>query len=368
MSHPFVETKEMTVGYRGVPLIRDIALSVHRGEILTLIGPNGSGKSTILKSLIRQLALIGGTVYLDGKSLQTLPERDLARTMSVLLTEHVRPELMTCWDVAAAGRYPYTGRLGLLSDEDRVKVNEALALVGADELADRDFSCISDGQRQRVLLARAICQEPEVIVLDEPTSFLDIRYKLELLTVLKQLVREKQVAVILSLHEIDLAQKISDQVVCVKEHRVDRVGTPEEVMTTEYIQELYAMQDGVYDAAYGSVEFPKPTGDVHTFVIGGGGYGIPLYRKLQRQGIPCAAGILPVHDREYPVAKALCEKVLEIPAFTMPEDTMLAQAKALIDACETVYCPCMEFGVCNSYNQELYFYAKKQNKLKNLSE
>ena len=104
----FVETKEMTVGYRGVPLIRDIALRVHRGEILTLIGPNGSGKSTILKSLIRQLALIGGTVYLDGKSLQTLPERDLARTMSVLLTEHVRPELMTCWDVAAAGRYPYT--------------------------------------------------------------------------------------------------------------------------------------------------------------------------------------------------------------------------------------------------------------------
>ena len=96
MSHPFVETKEMTVGYRGVPLIRDIALRVHRGEILTLIGPNGSGKSTILKSLIRQLALIGGTVYLDGKSLQTLPERDLARTMSVLLTEHVRPELMTC--------------------------------------------------------------------------------------------------------------------------------------------------------------------------------------------------------------------------------------------------------------------------------
>lgn len=218
------------------------------------------------------------------------------------------------------------------------------------------------------MLARAICQEPEILVLDEPTSYLDIRYKTDFLWLLRSLARKRQMAVVMSLHEIDLAQKISDQVVCVKEHRVDRVGTPEEVMTTEYIQELYAMQDGVYDAAYGSVEFPKPTGDVHTFVICGGGYGIPLYRKLQRQGIPCAAGILPVHDREYPVAKALCEKVLEIPAFTMPEDTMLAQAKALIDACETVYCPCMEFGVCNSYNQELYFYAKKQNKLKNLSE
>ena len=198
MSHPFVETKEMTVGYRGVPLIRDIALRVNRGEILTLIGPNGSGKSTILKSLIRQLALIGGTVYLDGKSLQTLPERDLARTMSVLLTEHVRPELMTCWDVAAAGRYPYTGRLGLLSDEDRAKVDEALALVGADELADRDFSCISDGQRQRVLLARAICQEPEILILDEPTSFLDVKHKLELLAILEKMAREKKMTVIMS--------------------------------------------------------------------------------------------------------------------------------------------------------------------------
>ena len=158
MSHPFVETKEMTVGYRGVPLIRDIALSVHRGEILTLIGPNGSGKSTILKSLIRQLALIGGTVYLDGKSLQTLPERDLARTMSVLLTEHVRPELMTCWDVAAAGRYPYTGRLGMLTREDEEKVEKAMRAVHAEELGGRDFNAISDGQRQRVLLARAICQ------------------------------------------------------------------------------------------------------------------------------------------------------------------------------------------------------------------
>ena len=305
MAHPFVETKEMTVGYRGVPLIRDIALRVHRGEILTLIGPNGSGKSTILKSLIRQLALIGGTVYLDGKSLQTLPERDLARTMSVLLTEHVRPELMTCWDVAAAGRYPYTGRLGLLSDEDRAKVDEALALVGADELADRDFSCISDGQRQRVLLARAICQEPEVIVLDEPTSFLDIRYKLELLTVLKQLVREKQVAVILSLHEIDLAQKLSDRLICVHNGRIERCGTPEQVFTGDYIRTLYDLERGTYNEQFGSLELERVTGEPRVFVIGGGGSGTALYRRLQRRGIPFAAGILPENDVELPTARAL---------------------------------------------------------------
>ena len=355
----YMVTEEASVGYQKRTLIDHVNLHVKKGEILTLIGPNGVGKSTILKSIIQQLSLIAGTVSIDGKELSSYAPKELAKKMAIVMTERIHPERYTCYDVVATGRYPYTGKMGMLQKEDEEKIEEAMRQVQVEALRDQDFERISDGQRQRVMLARAICQEPEILVLDEPTSYLDIRYKTDFLWLLRSLARKRQMAVVMSLHEIDLAQKISDQVVCVKEHRVDRVGTPEEVMTTEYIQELYAMQDGVYDAAYGSVEFPKPTGDVHTFVIGGGGYGIPLYRKLQRQGIPCAAGILPVHDREYPVAKALCEKVLEIPAFTMPEDTMLAQAKALIDACETVYCPCMEFGVCNSYNQELYFYAKK---------
>ena len=109
--------------------------------------------------------------------------------------------------MAAAGRYPYTGRLGILSEQDRMQVRDALHLVQADELADRDFTKISDGQRQRVLLARAVCQQPEIILLDEPTSFLDIKGKIELLTILRQLAQEKQVAVIVSLHELELAQK-----------------------------------------------------------------------------------------------------------------------------------------------------------------
>ena len=173
-----IRTEHMTVGYRGVPLIRDIEIHVRKGEILSLIGPNGAGKSTILKSIIRQLALIGGTVYLDGRAMRSLSEQTVAQSMSVLMTERVQPELMTCGDVVSTGRYPYTGLMGVLSAADRRKVREAMALVHAEELYDRDFSQISDGQRQRVLLARAICQEPEVIVLDEPTSFLDIRYKL----------------------------------------------------------------------------------------------------------------------------------------------------------------------------------------------
>ena len=183
---------------------------------MTLIGPNGAGKSTILKSVIRQLEPVGGAVYLDGRDMAGLSERETARRMSVLMTSHVRPELMTCEDVVATGRYPYTGRLGILGQEDWAKVEECLALVQASDLAERDFSRISDGQRQRVLLARALCQEPEVLVLDEPTSFLDIRHKLELLAILKDMVRSRDLAVVMSLHELDLAQKISDYVVCVR--------------------------------------------------------------------------------------------------------------------------------------------------------
>ena len=237
MKDYYIYTEQMTVGYGGKPLIRNINLHLRRGEILTLIGPNGSGKSTILKSIIQQLSLLGGAVYLDGRSMARMSELEVAKRLSVLMTERIRPELMTCEDVVSTGRYPYTGRLGILTAEDRRIVRESMALVHSEDLADCDFSEISDGQRQRILLARALCQEPEVIVLDEPTSFLDIRHKLELLSTLKDMVRQRQLAVVMSLHELDLAQKVSDYVVCVHNNAIERYGPPEEIFTSDYIME-----------------------------------------------------------------------------------------------------------------------------------
>ena len=174
MADYYVSTQCLTVGYNKKPLIRDISIGVSRGQILTLIGPNGAGKSTILKSIIRQLAPVAGTVTLQGKPMSAMTEKEISRVLSVLMTDRVRPELMTCRDVVSTGRYPYTGRLGILSSDDWKAVDDAMALVHASELAEQSFDRISDGQRQRILLARAICQEPEIIVLDEPTSFLDL--------------------------------------------------------------------------------------------------------------------------------------------------------------------------------------------------
>ncbi len=357
MSDVRLRTEDLSVGYNGRELIRGIALSLRPGEIMTLIGPNGAGKSTILKSVIRQLALVRGTVCLDGRDMAGLREGDVARRMSVVMTSHISPELMTCFDVAATGRYPYTGRLGILTREDREKVAQCLELVHAAELADQDFSRISDGQRQRVLLARALCQEPEVLVLDEPTSFLDIRHKLELLAILKDMVRRRRLAVLMSLHELDLAQKISDQVVCVHGDKIERQGPPEEIFTPDYMRQLYGGARGSYNALFGSLELEAVAGAPEVFVIGGGGAGIPVYRRLQRQGIPFAAGVLQENDLDFPVASALAAEVVAEKRFQPIGEASLRRAAAVMADCRRVLCPLTEFGPFNEGNRQLLWLA-----------
>ena len=254
----FLETEKLSVGYDGKPLIRDVCLQVQRGKIVTLIGPNGSGKSTILKTIVGQLSKVSGTVLLQGAPMERCGQKEIAKRMAILMTERIHPELMTCYDVVSTGRYPYTGALGLLGKEDKRIVEESLELVHGRDMADRPFDAISDGQRQRILLARALCQTPEIIVLDEPTSDLDIRYKLELLTILKTMVREKNLAVLMSLHELDLAQRVSDTVVCVSGDRIDRMGPPEEIFSNDYIARLYHMEPGKYDPCFDTLEYvPK---------------------------------------------------------------------------------------------------------------
>ena len=245
----------LSVGYGKDPLVQGIGLAVRPGQIVTLIGPNGAGKSTILKTIARQLAPLTGTVWLSGRPLSETDEKALSRTMSILMTQRVDPELMTCEDVVAAGRYPYTGRFGILGDEDRRQIDAAMALADVTELRGVDFSRISDGQRQRVMLARAVCQEPSVLVLDEPTSYLDIRYKLELLGILRTLVRERDAAVVMTLHELELARQISDTLVCVKNGAVDRIGTPAEIFSGGYIRRLYDVGGG-FEEVYGFLESP----------------------------------------------------------------------------------------------------------------
>lgn len=353
MADFYFQTSALTVGYDGKPLIRDITIGIAKGEIVTLIGPNGAGKSTILKSITRQLKAISGTVEIDGRSIGGLSYKDLATRMAVVLTQRMRPELMTCRDVVAAGRYPYTGRLGLLTKEDEEKVSAAMEIVHAQELSDRDFGAISDGQRQRILLARAICQEPEIIILDEPTSYLDIRHKLELLVILRSMAKEKGITVIMSLHEIDLAQKISDKIICVRGDTIGGFGTPEEVFEEQKIRELYDIAEGYYDPFFGSVELPRPEGKPEVLVLSSCGHGIPVYRRLQKENIPFCAGILYTNDLDYRLARLLASEVITEKPFHEISDESFDRTMAKVRECQKVIDAGCEIGPCNRRMQEI---------------
>ncbi len=251
----YFETKDLSVGYKGNVLIKDICIGVKPGEIITLIGPNGSGKSTILKTITKHLPKISGAVYIGKDELGNMTYKDLAKKVAVVLTDGIKPELMTCRDVVAAGRYPYTGRIGMLTAEDEEKINDAMMKVHALDLATKDFSAISDGQRQRIMLARAICQEPEIIILDEPTSFLDIRHKIDLLNILQEMARTQGTTVIMSLHEIELAYKMSDKIICVKGDHIKHFGTVEEVFTEDLIKDLFSLDDETFKLYFDSIKF-----------------------------------------------------------------------------------------------------------------
>lgn len=353
MCEPVLQTEALSAGYHRHIIVDGITFSVSSGEICTLIGPNGAGKSTVLKTISAQLPMISGSVSLCGNALEALREKEIAKRLSLLLTQKITAERMTCGDVVSTGRYPYTGTLGILNGQDKKIVYEAMELVGAAHLHDTDFREISDGQRQCVMLARAIAQQPRVMLLDEPTSFLDIGHKLHLLSLLRQLARERQIAVIQSLHELDLAQRFSDRIVCVHDGKAERIGTPEEIFSGDYIEKLYSIRNGVYDPRFGTAEPTAVQGKPEVFVIGGGGTGIPVYRKLYRMGIPFAAGVLHENDLEYPAAKALAAAAITEKAFEPISPQTAAQALAVMRTCKQVICCTASFGTMNAENRIL---------------
>ena len=355
-----LDLESLAVGYDGRALIRDIELHVARGDVIALIGPNGAGKSTILKSVSAYLDPIAGVVRLGGDDLDGLPAKSRARRMSVVLTDHPRTELLTCLDIVEMGRYPYTGGFGQLDDEDKRIVEETMRLANVWEIRHRDFMQTSDGQRQRVLLARAICQSPDVIVLDEPTSYLDIRYQIELLGILRRHAKHKRIGVVMSLHELDMAQKVADYVLCVKGDRIMRAGTPEEIFTRDTIADLYDLEAGTYDPLFGSVEMARPEGEPRAFVVAGGGAGAAVFRDLQKRGIPFATGVLHQGDVDHALALSLATEIVEERAFEPIGDAAYARAKDAAARCGTVIVCDIEYGSMNERNRDLVEWARKE--------
>lgn len=235
----------LSIGYNTAPICTDIQFSVHSGDICCIIGPNGSGKSTLLSALCRQLSPISGEILLDGNPIDTISNKDFAKKVSILTTQRPRTDLTTCREIVESGRYPYTGMFGRLSGDDRIAVDRAMREAAVSELADQFFSEISDGQKQRVMLAKAFAQETDLLILDEPTSFLDVRYRLEFLESLSEKVQRDGISVVMSVHEIDIAGKIADTVVCLGGGRMQACGGAE-IVTDELVQRVFRVDKGLY--------------------------------------------------------------------------------------------------------------------------
>jgi iron complex transport system ATP-binding protein len=238
-----LRTRDLTVGYRARHFTRAVLervnVSVSRGELVCLLGPNGIGKSTLLRTLAAMQPALAGRVELDSRDTGTLKPAELARCLAVVLTERGVVDGLTARRVVELGRHPHIGWFGALQHQDCAAVGAALAAVGASHLGEQEMSRLSDGERQRVMIARAFAQQPSVLLLDEPTAFLDLPSRVELMALLRELTRREQVLAIVSTHDLELALRVADVVWLVMPGGELASGAPEDVMLSGAINAAF---------------------------------------------------------------------------------------------------------------------------------
>ena len=356
-----LESRNLNVGYGNYIAVEKVNIKVQKGEVLCLLGANGAGKTTILRTLSGLLNSINGEVFIKDELLQSIKKKDLAKKIALVLTSKFSGDLMRVYDVVAMGRYPHTGFFGKLTDEDKSKIVEALKQVNAHMLIHRYFDELSDGEKQKVLVARALVQEPELIILDEPTTHLDIRHRLELIEILKKLSKEKGIAVVISLHEIDIALKSCDKVMLIKNHKVVAYGEPEDVVDESIINGLYGLNENNFNNLLGAIELNNRKNH-KVFVIGGGGKGIPIYRALAKRNIGVCTGIIHKNDVDYEIARTMGVEICSVDSFNNISDIELIKALKKMNDSEIVIDSGFEVGNINIKNVDIINKAIKENK------
>jgi iron complex transport system ATP-binding protein len=236
-----LETKSLTLSYGEKEIIRDLDWSVPKGKITVLLGCNGSGKSTLLRSLARLLRPSGGSVYLDSKALNQWPTKQIAQRLSILPQGPSAPEGLTVLQLVKQGRYPHQSWMSQWSESDESAVQQALQLMDLVSLADRSVDSLSGGQRQRAWIAMTLAQETEILLLDEPTTYLDLAHQIEVLDKLQELNETDGRTIVMVLHDLNLACRYADHIVTVSDGKVYSEGTPDEVVTEDMVSQVFQM-------------------------------------------------------------------------------------------------------------------------------
>ncbi|MET8732031.1 MULTISPECIES: ABC transporter ATP-binding protein [Streptomyces] len=259
---PRLAARDITVGYGDRTVIDQLDVAIPSGVITTIIGPNGCGKSTLLRTLTRLLKPTGGTVVLDGEDIGTLRTKDVAKKLGLLPQAPVAPEGLTVADLVARGRHPHQSWLRQWSSDDADVVRRALAMTGVADLADRTVDSLSGGQRQRVWISMTLAQGTDLLLLDEPTTYLDLAHAIDVLDLVDDL-HESGCTVVMVLHDLNLATRYSDNLVVMRGGAVLAQGHPRDVITAELLHEAFGLRAKVIDDPVGDRPLIVPIGRAH---------------------------------------------------------------------------------------------------------
>ncbi|AGB42205.1 ABC-type cobalamin/Fe3+-siderophore transport system, ATPase component [Halobacteroides halobius DSM 5150] len=240
-----LETKSLVLSYGEEPIIDDLNIKIPKGKITVFIGSNGCGKSTLLRSLARLLKPKKGAVLLDGEKINNLSTKEVAKRLAILPQSPLTPEGLTVFELVKQGRYPYQNWLQQWSQEDEKMVNKALEATKMTSLADRSVDSLSGGQRQRGWIAMTLAQATDTILLDEPTTYLDLAHQVEILDLLHDLNKEEDRTIIMVLHDLNLACRYADHIIAIKDKNVYTQGKPKEVVNAQMVREVFGMESEI---------------------------------------------------------------------------------------------------------------------------
>lgn len=282
-----LETRKLTIGYRrrvhgDIVLARSLDIGLQKGKLVGLLGPNGVGKSTLLRTLAGMQKALAGRILLGGQDLATLSPSALARRLSMVLTAAAAPNMMNGYGLVALGRHPHSDWLGRLTAEDHEAVAWAISSVCADDLAEKPLAELSDGQRQKLMIARALAQDADTMLLDEPTAYLDLPRRVETMQLLKRLARKAERAILVSTHDLDLALRSCDQLWLMRENDM-AIGAPEDLVLQGRLGETFSPAGIHFDDRLGTFVLDSPLGRTVS-VVGDGTEAMWMRRALERSG------------------------------------------------------------------------------------
>lgn len=366
----------MSAGYGDVSVLHDVTIELGSSEFAAVIGPNGSGKTTLLRAMSRIPMTRSGDILLDNKDIYSVAAREFATRVAVVPQDTLVAFDFTVLEIVLMGRSPRLGRFAIEGARDTEIALEALTRTGTAHLKNRQINALSGGERQRVLVARALAQEPDVLLLDEPTSHLDISFQFEIMDLVKSLNRERGMTVLAVLHDLNLASQYCDRLIMIGQGRVQADGSPDDVITADNIRRVYGAEvwvrrhpatsrpyviAGVKPGSAPSVDRDMLSRTV-VHVIGGGGTAAPVLAKLTRRGYSITCGVLNEGDADQEVAEALDIPYVSQPVFAEATPESQEKHRELMLAADVVVLTDVPVGHGNLHNMEVALEAVRAGK------